>query len=65
MAAKYGKTWWGGQWLEAFDRIDYSNRLPRGRRYAGNGSVRSIAALMSPAAGLKQMCREAEEHLTK
>lgn len=42
MAAKYGKTWWGEQWLEAFNGIDYSNRLPRGRSYAGNGSVRNI-----------------------
>ena len=42
MAAKYGKTWWGEQWLEAFNGIDYSNRLPRGRSYAGNGSVRKI-----------------------
>jgi len=42
MAAKYGKTWWGEQWLEAFNGIDYSSRLPRGRRYAGNGSVRNI-----------------------
>ena len=42
MAAQYGQTWWGKQWLEAFNGIDYSNRLPRGRRYAGNGSVSDI-----------------------
>ncbi|OED45152.1 hypothetical protein ACH42_05505 [Endozoicomonas sp. (ex Bugula neritina AB1)] len=42
MAAQYGQTWWGKQWLEAFNGIDYSNRLPRGRRYAGNGSVSGI-----------------------
>ncbi|MGI9274468.1 MAG: SNF2-related protein [Endozoicomonas sp.] len=42
MAAVYGQTWWGEQWLAAFNGIDYSNRLPRGRRYAGNGSVRTI-----------------------
>ncbi len=42
MAAQYGQTWWGKQWLKAFNGIDYSNRLPRGRRYAGNGSVTSI-----------------------
>ena len=42
MAGQYGKTWWGKQWLEAFNGIDYSNRLPRGRRYAGNGSVSEI-----------------------
>ena len=40
--AKYGSTWWGKQWLNALERIDNSNRLPRGRAYAGNGSVRSI-----------------------
>ena len=43
MAAQYGQTWWGKQWLEAFNGIDYSNRLPRGRRYAGNGSVSDIS----------------------
>ena len=42
MATNYGQTWWGKQWLEAFNGIDYSNRLPRGRRYAGNGSVSDI-----------------------
>ena len=42
MATNYGQTWWGKQWLEAFNGIDYSNRLPRGRRYAGNGSVSKI-----------------------
>ncbi len=38
----FGRTWWGQQWLAAFDGIDDHNRLPRGRRYAGNGSVREI-----------------------
>lgn len=41
---KYGTTWWGQQWLNAFDGISDSNRLPRGRTYANNGSVRSIDA---------------------
>lgn len=40
--AKYGKTYWGDQFLNALENIDYSNRLPRGRSYASNGSVRSI-----------------------
>jgi SNF2 family DNA or RNA helicase/uncharacterized Zn finger protein len=40
--AKYGITWWGQQWLNSLTKIDFSNRLPRGRKYAGNGSVRSI-----------------------
>jgi SNF2 family DNA or RNA helicase/uncharacterized Zn finger protein len=42
MAEKYGITWWGSQWLNSLSHIDYDNRLPRGRRYAGNGSVKSI-----------------------
>ena len=42
MANSYGQTWWGEQWLAALDGIDNTNRLPRGRRYAGNGSVTAI-----------------------
>jgi len=42
MAGKYGTTWWGNQWLNSLSHIDHSNRLPRGRAYAGNGSVKSI-----------------------
>ncbi len=40
--AKYGVTWWGQQWLNSLTKIDFSNRLPRGRSYAGNGSVKAI-----------------------
>ena len=40
--AKYGKTYWGLQFLNALEHIDYSNRLPRGRSYASNGYVKSI-----------------------
>ncbi|MBI3481825.1 MAG: SWIM zinc finger family protein, partial [Bacteroidetes bacterium] len=40
--ANYGRTWWGEQWLKALDRIDFSNRLPRGRSYANKGMVTSI-----------------------
>ncbi|MDX9802104.1 MAG: DEAD/DEAH box helicase [Spirochaetia bacterium] len=39
---RYGNTWWGQKWVEALNNIDYSNRLPRGQRYARNGSVLSI-----------------------
>lgn len=42
MVHKYGKTWWGQQWLNALEKIDYSNRLPRGRNYASKGAVKSI-----------------------
>ncbi|MCF6334137.1 MAG: hypothetical protein L3J12_00145 [Spirochaetales bacterium] len=39
---QFGNTWWGAKWLEALNNMDYSNRLPRGQRYARNGSVLSI-----------------------
>ncbi|MCY4328606.1 MAG: DEAD/DEAH box helicase [Endozoicomonadaceae bacterium] len=42
MSTKYGLTWWGAQWLHAFKGIDYTNRIPRGHTYAGNGSVQEI-----------------------
>jgi SNF2 family DNA or RNA helicase/uncharacterized Zn finger protein len=40
--ATYGKTWWGQQWLNSLSKIDYSNRLPRGRAYANKGAVESV-----------------------
>lgn len=40
--AQYGRTWWGEQWLKSLDRIDFSNRLPRGKSYADKGLVSSI-----------------------
>lgn len=43
MRKTYGNTWWGAQWLNAFNHIDYSNRLPRGRSYANRGFVLSIS----------------------
>lgn len=40
---KYGKTWWGNVWVEALERIDYhTNRLPRGRAYAGGDRVKHV-----------------------
>ncbi|MEM0994930.1 MAG: SWIM zinc finger family protein, partial [Bacteroidota bacterium] len=42
MRKKYGTTWWGKQWLNALNQIDYSNRLPRGRTYANKGAARDI-----------------------
>lgn len=42
MAKKFGTTWWGEKWLDSLTHIDYGNRLPRGARYARNGSVKSI-----------------------
>ena len=38
----FGQTWWGAQWLNALTQIDFDNRLPRGRTYANNGSVKQI-----------------------
>lgn len=38
----FGYTWWGRMWLNALTHIDFDNRLPRGKRYARNGSVRSV-----------------------
>ncbi|MCK4763360.1 MAG: SWIM zinc finger family protein [Candidatus Aminicenantes bacterium] len=44
MAIKhFGYTWWGQAWLNALKDIDFSNRLPRGMRYARNDLVKSIA----------------------
>lgn len=42
MAKKFGNTWWGNAWLCALDKIDLSNRLPRGASYARSGHVTSI-----------------------
>lgn len=42
MATKFGKTWWGEQWLNSLKNIDYSNRLPRGASYARKGAVEKI-----------------------
>jgi uncharacterized Zn finger protein/ERCC4-related helicase len=42
MRKAYGTTWWGKQWLNALNDIDYSNRLPRGRTYANKGMAHAI-----------------------
>lgn len=42
MATIFGKTWWGEQWLNSLNNIDYSNRLPRGASYARSGHVVKI-----------------------
>lgn len=39
----FGKTWWGKAWVLAIELVDRdTNRLPRGRMYAKNGSVLDI-----------------------
>ena len=42
---QFGNTWWGQKWLQALQDIDFSNRLPRGKSYARNGSVLEINIL--------------------
>lgn len=42
MRKSYGNTWWGQQFLNALEKIDFSNRLPRGKTYANKGAVKSI-----------------------
>ena len=39
----FGQTWWGQQWINLLEGLDESGRLARGRTYANNGSVQSIA----------------------
>ena len=39
---RFGHMWWSKKWLGVLDKSDYSNRLPRGERYARNGSAKTI-----------------------
>ena len=57
MRKTYGNTWWGKKWLDAFNNIDYSNRLPRGRTYANTGKVKSIEIDINKISGLVQGSR--------
>ncbi len=40
---KFGRTWWGRLWLNAFKGIDNSNRLPRGRAYVNDSHVENVS----------------------
>jgi len=40
---KFGESWWAKQWIELLERFDLGARLTRGRRYARDGQVLSIA----------------------
>jgi len=42
-AIQFGNTWWGEKWLDALSGTDYENRLPRGKTYARNGSVKEVS----------------------
>lgn len=54
----FGRTWWGNAWVEAMERVDYNtNRLPRGRRYARNGSVLEIRLVEGGVRALVQGTR--------
>lgn len=43
MAINFGETWWGKAWLGALEKMDHSNRLPRGASYARSGHVEKIS----------------------
>jgi len=42
MTIQFGNTWWGKKWVDSIEHTEYENRLPRGKRYARNGSVTHI-----------------------
>ena len=42
MRKTYGNTWWGKQWLNSLNNIDFSSRLPRGKTYANKGLAKAI-----------------------
>ncbi len=45
---QYGTTWWGAAWLNAIERVDEANRLPRGKTYANTGRVESLELTAKP-----------------
>ncbi len=42
MRKTYGNTWWGKQWLNSLNNIDFSSRLPRGITYANKGLAQDV-----------------------
>ena len=38
----FGTTWWGKQWIDALNHLDYQNRLPRGRTYYNTGRIEDM-----------------------
>jgi uncharacterized Zn finger protein len=48
-----GATWWGKRWFELVNDYD-SNRLSRGKSYARNGQVRSMALVAGEVSGKVQ-----------
>jgi uncharacterized Zn finger protein len=41
--AKFSRTWWGKNFIQALESFSDSGRLQRGRSYANNGKVKSFA----------------------
>jgi uncharacterized Zn finger protein len=39
----FGKSWWASRWIKVLESFDIGSRLSRGRSYARNGQVISIA----------------------
>jgi uncharacterized Zn finger protein/superfamily II DNA or RNA helicase len=64
MATQFGKTWWGQEWLKSLAHIDYSNRLPRGRTYANNGSVLKLTTTGNKIYGSVQGSRRFPYRIT-
>lgn len=54
--AAFGQTWWGKTWLDAMERVG-SNRLPRGKSYARNGSVQDVQIQQNQVAAKVQGSR--------
>jgi uncharacterized Zn finger protein len=42
MTKKFGETWWGKQWLNALENVDYEDRLTKGATCARTGHVIDI-----------------------
>lgn len=56
----FAQTWWGQAWVHALERIDRdTNRLPRGRTYARNGSVLHVDITERKVSALVQGRRRA------
>lgn len=51
---KFGKTWWGQQWINALKALGADSRLTKGRTYARNGSVKRLEISKGLAVGKVQ-----------
>ncbi len=56
----FAASWWGKSWIKALEEIDGdTNRLPRGRTYARNGSVLEITQNIKGAIQARVQVRRA------